>query len=121
MSTPQENPSTLSNVPREIVATMRHVSRYFENPGFVRALLNATFEIRRGEIFGILGPKGSGKSTALRILAGRLSTSEGKARVFGRSPRRSGVKARIGYLPQMDADGDVAQGIRSVLVRFFRL
>jgi ABC-2 type transport system ATP-binding protein len=89
--------------PPEIVATMRHVTRFFENPGFIRALTNVSLEIRRGEIFGLLGPNGSGKSTALRILSGNLSTSEGKAKVFGRSPRRRSVKSRIGYLPQDEA------------------
>ena len=79
---------------------MQSVSRYFTNRGFTQALTNVTFEVRRGEVFGLLGPSGSGKSTALRILAGRLSPSEGKARVFGRSPRWPSTRARVGYLPQ---------------------
>jgi ABC-type Mn2+/Zn2+ transport system ATPase subunit len=85
---------------REIVVKMRAVSHYFDNLGFVRALTNVSFEVRRGEIFGLVGPAGSGKSTVIRILAGRLSPSGGKARVLGRSPRRRAGKARIGYLPQ---------------------
>jgi ABC-2 type transport system ATP-binding protein len=88
----------------EAVAVMRHVTRFFENPGFVRALTNVSFDIRRGEVFGLLGPKGSGKSTALRILSGNLSTSEGKVKVFGRSPRRRSVKSRTGYLAQDDSN-----------------
>ncbi len=48
----------------------------------------------------MLGPSGSGKSTTIRILAGRLPPSEGKAKVFGRSPRRRSVRMRVGYLPQ---------------------
>src|SRR2546427_9756970 len=76
------------------------VSRYFDNPHSVRALTRVSFEVRRGEVFGLLGPSGSGKSTTLRILAGRLSPSEGKARVFGSKPRRHSVKMRVGYLPQ---------------------
>lgn len=87
----------------EIVVQMRGVSRFFD-PGCVRALSNLTFEVYRGEIFGLLGPFGSGKSTAIRILAGWLSPSEGKARVFARSPRRGGVKARISFLPQKPSD-----------------
>src|ERR1017187_1591945 len=85
---------------RELVARMQGVSRYFEKPGFVRALTDVRFEVRRGEVFGLLGPSGSGKSTTLRVLAGRLSPSEGKARVFGRSPRRHSARMRVGYLPQ---------------------
>jgi ABC-2 type transport system ATP-binding protein len=97
---PQSNPI---NSRSDIVVLMRHVTRFFENPGFIRALTNVSLEIRRGEIFGLLGPSGSGKSTALRILSGNLSASEGKAKVFGRSPRRHSIKSRIGYLPQEDA------------------
>jgi ABC-2 type transport system ATP-binding protein len=85
---------------RELVVRMQGVSRYFDKPGFVRALTNVSFEVRRGEVFGLLGPSGSGKSTALRVLAGRLPPSEGKARVFGRPPRRHSARMRVGYLPQ---------------------
>ena len=84
----------------EIVVQMRAVSRYFDHPSFVRALTNVSFEVRRGEVFGLLGPTGSGKSTALRILAGRLTPSDGKAKVFGVPPRRRALRARVGYLPQ---------------------
>ena len=80
------------------------VSRYFERPGFFRALTNVNLEVYPGEVFGLLGPAGSGKTTLIRILAGRLSPSEGKAKVFGRSPRRSAIRARIGYLPQNSSD-----------------
>jgi ABC-2 type transport system ATP-binding protein len=94
------NPNSVSPPRRERVAWMQDVSRYFDRPRFVRALTEVSFEVRRGEVFGLLGPSGSGKSTLLRILAGRLSPSEGKAKVFGRSPRRHSVRMRVGYLPQ---------------------
>lgn len=83
----------------EIVAVMRDVSMTFDDY-FTRALTNISFQFRRGEVFGLLGPAGSGKSTTLRILAGRLRPTEGKVKVFGRSPRSLGMKARIGYLPE---------------------
>ncbi len=73
---------------------------YFDSPASVRALAGVSFAVRRGEVFGLLGSAGSGKSTVMRILAGRLSPSDGKAIVFGRSPRRRASRARIGYLPQ---------------------
>jgi ABC-2 type transport system ATP-binding protein len=85
---------------QQVVAQVLWVSRYFDQPSFVRALTNVTLEVHRGEVFGLIGPAGSGKSTLIRILAGRLSPSEGKAKVFGRSPRRRSTRARIGYLPQ---------------------
>lgn len=85
---------------REVVVQMRAVSRYFDKPRVVRALNQVSVEIRRGEVFGLLGPGGAGKSTALAILAGRLPVSEGKVRVLGRSPRGRASKTRIAYLPQ---------------------
>jgi ABC-2 type transport system ATP-binding protein len=70
--------------------------------GTVVAVTQATFEIRRGEIFGILGPNGSGKTTTIRMLCGLLAPSEGRAEVAGhdvaREPDR--VKASIGYMSQ---------------------
>ena len=64
----------------------------------VRALNDVSFSVRRGEILGVLGGSGSGKSTVLRLLAGKLRPTEGTVRVFGRSPCRAGARARIGFL-----------------------
>jgi ABC-2 type transport system ATP-binding protein len=99
MKTPSQSDS-MSPTRQEVVVQVRCVNRYFDQPGFVRALTNANLEVHRGEVFGVLGPAGSGKSTLMRILAGQLSPSEGKARVFGRSPRRRSSRARVGFLPQ---------------------
>ncbi len=84
----------------QLAVWMGVVSRYFDDPHSVRALTQVSFEVRQGEVFGLLGPSGSGKSTTLRILAGRLSPSDGKARVFGCKPGRHSAKMRVGYLPQ---------------------
>jgi ABC-2 type transport system ATP-binding protein len=94
----------MSATRREVVVQVRCVSRYFDRPGFVRALTNVTLEVHRGEVFGLLGPAGSGKSTLIRILAGQLPPSEGKAKVFGRSPKQRATRARVGYLPQHPTD-----------------
>ena len=56
------------------------VSRDF---GKVRALDQVSLAVPRGEIYGLLGPKGSGKSTMIRILCGLLAPTEGTARVDG--------------------------------------
>ena len=64
-----------------------------------RILCNVSFEVRRGEVFGLVGAKDSGKTATLGLLAGQLRPAEGKVRVFGRSPRWRAVNARIGYLP----------------------
>lgn len=97
----------------EIIATMRDVTVTFD--GYLtRALSRVGFDVRRGEVFGIVGAKGAGKSTLLRLLAGRMRPTEGKVKVFGRSARRGSVKARIGYVPGK-ADAEQARGFFSRL------
>lgn len=91
-------PDAMPPTGQEVAVQARWVSRYFDQPGFVSALTNINLEVHRGEVFGLLGPAGSGKSTLIRILAGRLSPSEGKVKVWGRAPKRRA--SRIGYLPQ---------------------
>ena len=66
----------------------------------LKALDNFTLDIKKGEVFGLLGPNGSGKTTLLKILLGLIFPSKGTARVLGRDPRDIRVKKRIGYLPE---------------------
>src|SRR4051812_37659151 len=91
--------------PGEIVAMMRDVTVTYD--GYLtRALSRVNLDVRRGEITALLGARGSGKSTALKVLAGRLGPTEGTVKVFGRSPR--GAKARVGYLAgKVDANRPV--------------
>ncbi len=66
------------------------------------AVGDVSFEIGRGEVFGLLGPDGAGKSTLIQILTGVLSATRGRARVLGEDvlARPEAVKSRIGYMPQ---------------------
>lgn len=70
--------------------------------GAFTAVDRVSLQVRRGEIFGFLGPNGSGKTTTIRVLCGLLAPSAGEASVAGRSVARDpgGVKARIGYMSQ---------------------
>ena len=70
--------------------------------GSLTAVDHVSFAITRGEIFGMLGPNGSGKTTTIRMLCGLLAPTSGEATVAGwdvmREPDQ--VKRRIGYMSQ---------------------
>ncbi len=66
----------------------------------VRALKALDLEIRRGEIFGLLGPNGSGKTTTMKLLLGLLFPTSGQALVFGKEATDVTKNERIGYLPE---------------------
>jgi len=66
------------------------------------AVKNLSFTVRRGEVLGLIGENGAGKSTTLRILAGLMKPDEGEVRYFG-EPFNEEMKRRIGYLPEIDA------------------
>jgi ABC-2 type transport system ATP-binding protein len=66
----------------------------------VRALKALDLEIKRGEIFGLLGPNGSGKTTTIKLLLGLLFPTEGQALVFGKDATDVDKNQRIGYLPE---------------------
>ena len=65
-----------------------------------RAVNDITFEIRPGEVVGLLGPNGSGKSTTVKMLLGLLYPTGGRLTVYGKSPRVVETKREIGYLPE---------------------
>ncbi len=66
----------------------------------VRALKALDLEVREGEIFGLLGPNGSGKTTTIKLVLGLLFPTSGEALVFGSSANDVSKNERIGYLPE---------------------
>lgn len=64
------------------------------------ALRALNLQIYRGEVFGLLGPNGSGKTTTIKLLLGLLFPTEGEALVFGRPGTDVAKNERIGYLPE---------------------
>ena len=66
----------------------------------VKALDSLSIKVNRGEIFGFLGPNGSGKTTTMKILLGLLTPTSGDAWVLGRQSTDVAVKDRIGFLPE---------------------
>lgn len=66
----------------------------------VRALKALDLEVNRGEVFGLLGPNGSGKTTTIKLLLGLLFPTEGQALIFGEEATNVFKNERIGYLPE---------------------
>lgn len=80
------------------IATERLTKRY----GEVTALDNVSLEIESGEMFGLIGPDGAGKSTLYRILATLLRPDSGSASLLGLDAVRNyrELRRRIGYMPE---------------------
>lgn len=70
--------------------------------GLVQAVDHLSLEVNRGEIFGLVGPDGAGKTTTIRLLTGIFLPDEGRISVLGREiPREVElIRAQIGYMPQ---------------------
>jgi ABC-2 type transport system ATP-binding protein len=83
----------------EILIEVENLTRRFPR---CEALGGVSFGIRRGEIAGLLGPNGSGKTTTLRLLAGWLAPNSGRIRIAGFDAETQSLECRrrIGYLPE---------------------
>ena len=78
--------------------TAVRVSGLKKKYGEIEAIRGIHFEVREGEIFGVIGPDGSGKTSTFQILAGVMEASAGEARVFGQPARA--MRKQTGYLTQ---------------------
>jgi ABC-2 type transport system ATP-binding protein len=70
--------------------------------GATEALAGLTLDVQRGEMFGLIGADGAGKTTAIRVICGLLHADRGDVRVLGRDPVREhrAVTDKVGYLSQ---------------------
>jgi len=96
------------------VITVEHLTKRF---GDFIAVNDVSFSVTRGEIFGLLGANGAGKSTTFRMLCGLLPPTEGKLKVAGFDLRKAAApaRARIGYMAQkfsLYGDLSVQQNLR---------
>jgi ABC-2 type transport system ATP-binding protein len=66
----------------------------------VQALKALDLQVHRGEIFGLLGPNGSGKTTTIKLLLGLLFATDGEALIFNEPTTNVAKNERIGYLPE---------------------
>ncbi len=87
----------------ETVIEIRNLSKVYRDfwgRPKVRALNALSLDIKKGEVFGLLGPNGSGKTTTLKLLLGLLFPTEGEVKILGKSAADVSKNERIGYLPE---------------------
>ncbi len=79
--------------------SIRNLSKHFDQTVAVRDL---TLEVNEGQVFGLIGPDGAGKTTALRVISTAMLPTTGQVTVAGHDVTREpeAVKALIGYMPQ---------------------
>lgn len=78
---------------------VEHLTKYY---GEYPAVRDVSFEVPKGRVVGFLGPNGAGKSTTMRILAGYLTATSGRASIAGHDVFSDPIAARrnIGYMPE---------------------
>lgn len=90
-------------MPNEKIVETRNLTKVYRDFWGRRkktALRALKLDITRGEVFGLLGPNGSGKTTTIKLLLGLLFPTEGDAIVFGEPSVEVAKNERIGYLPE---------------------
>lgn len=96
----------------EFAVTASGVRKRF---GTIEALRGIDISVRVGEIYGLLGPNGSGKTTFIRCVAGLLRPEGGTLTVLGGAPRAAVAAGRVGYMTQVPAlygELSVAENLR---------
>ncbi len=80
------------------VIEVDHLTKYY---GKARGIVDVSFQVEEGEIFGFIGPNGAGKSTTIRLLLSLIYPTSGSAKIFGKDCIEHGPELRkeIGYLP----------------------
>lgn len=80
------------------IIEVKHLTKYY---GRSRGIMDVSFDVAEGEIFGFIGPNGAGKSTTIRLLLSLIYPTSGEASIFGKDCIKFGpeVRQQIGYLP----------------------
>jgi len=89
----------MNATPSNLVVTAQGLTKRF---GDFTAVDHVNFDVRRGEIFGFLGPNGSGKTTTIRMALGLLTPSDGQIDILGMKVDgdTSKIRPRVGYMSQ---------------------
>src|SRR3974390_2174059 len=84
---------------QDIVIDVHHLTKKFDGKAVVRDL---SMQVRRGSIYGFLGPNGSGKTSTIRMLCGLLTPDEGEGTCLGYDIRAetAKIKRKVGYMTQ---------------------
>ena len=82
----------------DVILRCERLTKFY---GEITALADLTIEVRRGCIFGYIGHNGAGKTTTIRILAGLLAPTSGRASIGGAdvAAQRGRIKSLVGYMP----------------------
>ena len=80
------------------VIEIKNLTKYY---GKARGIIDVSFDVEEGEIFGFIGPNGAGKSTTIRTILSLIYPTSGSAKIFGKDCIEFGpeIKKEIGYLP----------------------
>lgn len=80
------------------IIEINKLTKYY---GKSRGIIDVSFDVKEGEIFGFIGPNGAGKSTTIRTLLGLIYPTTGSAKIFGKDCIKNGpeIRKNIGYLP----------------------
>jgi ABC-2 type transport system ATP-binding protein len=87
----------------EVVIQTRNLTKIYRDfwgRKKVRALNSLSLDVRKGEVFGLLGPNGSGKTTSIKLMLGLLFPTEGEVTILGKPGGDVATNERIGYLPE---------------------
>ena len=80
------------------IIAVNHLTKYY---GKSRGIVDVSFDVQEGEIFGFIGPNGAGKSTTIRLFLSLIYPTAGEAKIFGKDCIKYGpqIRQEIGYLP----------------------
>jgi ABC-2 type transport system ATP-binding protein len=80
------------------VIKVNNLTKYY---GKARGIIDVSFNVPEGEIFGFIGPNGAGKSTTIRLFCSLIYPTSGEAKIFGKDCIKHGpeIRQEIGYLP----------------------
>jgi ABC-2 type transport system ATP-binding protein len=96
VTTTMSQPITRSRADDEHVVSVHGLSKKYKKGA--EALKGLNLEIKKGDLFGLVGPDGAGKTTALKILSGVMRPTSGEVLVLGKPP--ADARNLIGYVPQ---------------------